>query len=143
MKATRVFALGFSLLAAAVPTGAKAELENISSPLTTRASSSCEETLSCTFDQIQQTTMAQRLAYIQAIESKFLSLFNAGNQFRAIEGVITFFQEKHRKHAGIATFRTLCAKTCSSGVRAFQVMLNVSQGDIVGIGMQRWPKGLS
>src|SRR2546423_8983814 len=94
MKATYVLVLGLSLLAAAVPTKAKVELENIGSPLTPRASSSCEQTLSCTFDQIQQTTMAQRLAYIQAIESKFLSQLNAGNQFRAIEGVITFFQEK-------------------------------------------------
>src|SRR5436309_3408049 len=122
MKATCVLILGLSLVA--VPTKAIVELEKISSPLAPRAPPSCEQTLSCTFEQIQQTSMTQRLAYVRSIESNFLSQLNSGNQFHAIEGVITFFQER-----GLGTPGTWVSYVDSGIVEAIQ------RGAAIALGM--------
>ena len=37
--------------------------------------------------------MADRLAFVRYMQTNFFGKLNAGNQFRAIEGVITFFQK--------------------------------------------------
>ncbi|KIW81737.1 hypothetical protein Z517_04763 [Fonsecaea pedrosoi CBS 271.37] len=55
----------------------------------------CQQTLSCTFDQIQSSTMQERLAFVQYMESQWFGPLNSANQFRAIEGVITFFIGKN------------------------------------------------
>ena len=39
--------------------------------------------------------MDARLAYVRTMESNFFGPLNAGNQFRAIEGVITFFSQNN------------------------------------------------
>jgi hypothetical protein len=51
----------------------------------------CQKTLSCSFEQIASATMASRLAYVRYMESNFFGRLNAATQYRAIEGVITFF----------------------------------------------------
>ncbi|MCJ1365991.1 hypothetical protein MMC16_005116 [Acarospora aff. strigata] len=53
----------------------------------------CWKTLSCTFGQIAASSMADRLAFVRYMQTNFFGKLNAGNQFRAIEGVITFFQK--------------------------------------------------
>jgi hypothetical protein len=47
--------------------------------------------LSCTFAEIEAMSMTARLDYVKTMQSKFFGPLKAGNQFRAIEGVITFF----------------------------------------------------
>ncbi|MCJ1340923.1 hypothetical protein MMC09_006219 [Bachmanniomyces sp. S44760] len=62
---------------------------------------SCQQTLSCTFDLIQKSSISDRLAYVRYMESHFFSgQLKSGTQFRAIEGVITFFQSKGLGGAG-------------------------------------------
>lgn len=57
--------------------------------LTSRAanSSECWKTLSCSFTQIEGSTLSDRLAYVQYLETLFVPL-NAGDQFRPFEGLI-------------------------------------------------------
>lgn len=50
----------------------------------------CWTSLSCSFHVIEDMSLPTRLSYVQYMETRFISL-NAGNQFRAIEGVIEFF----------------------------------------------------
>jgi len=52
----------------------------------------CQKTLSSTFGQIASSSMAARLSYVRYLQSNFFGRLNAGNQYRAIEGVITFFE---------------------------------------------------
>lgn len=49
--------------------------------------------LKCSFHQIEKMSLSTRLLYVQYMETRFIPL-NAGNQFRAIEGVIKFFISK-------------------------------------------------
>jgi hypothetical protein len=39
--------------------------------------------------------MAARLSYVRGMQSNFFGRLNAGNQYRAIEGVITFFNRNN------------------------------------------------
>ncbi|EXJ62096.1 hypothetical protein A1O7_02529 [Cladophialophora yegresii CBS 114405] len=55
----------------------------------------CQRALNCTFDQIQASTMQDRHTYVRYMQSTFFGPLNAANQFRAIEGVITFFISKN------------------------------------------------
>lgn len=57
--------------------------------LTIRAanSSECWKTLSCSFTQIEESTVSDRLAYVQYLQTLFVPL-NAGDQFRPFEGLI-------------------------------------------------------
>lgn len=52
----------------------------------------CQKKLSCTFAQIAASSMASRLAYVRYMQSNFFGRLKAGNQYRAIEGVIVFFE---------------------------------------------------
>ena len=53
----------------------------------------CWTALTCTFNQIEEMSLSTRLRYVQYMETRFIPL-NAGNQFRAIEGVLKFFISK-------------------------------------------------
>lgn len=53
----------------------------------------CWTALTCSFHQIEDMSLSTRLLYVQYMETRFVPL-NAGNQFRAIEGVIEFFISK-------------------------------------------------
>ena len=53
----------------------------------------CWTDLKCSFHQIEDMSLSTRLLYVQYMETRFIPL-NAGNQFRAIEGVIKFFISK-------------------------------------------------
>ncbi|MCJ1467104.1 hypothetical protein MMC07_005726 [Pseudocyphellaria aurata] len=53
----------------------------------------CWTGLKCSFHQIEEMSLSTRLSYVQYMETRFAPL-NAGNQFRAIEGVIKFFISK-------------------------------------------------
>lgn len=53
----------------------------------------CWTALKCSFHQIEEMNLPLRLSYVQYLETRFIPL-NAGNQFRAIEGVIKFFISK-------------------------------------------------
>lgn len=55
----------------------------------------CQQTLSCNFDQIQSSSMAERLTYVRYMQSHFFGPLNASNQLRPIEGVIQFFISKN------------------------------------------------
>lgn len=55
----------------------------------------CQQTLSCTFDQIQSSTMPARLTYVQYMQSNFFGPLHSSTQFGAIEGVIEFFISKN------------------------------------------------
>ena len=50
-------------------------------------SSECRQTLSCSFTQIEGSSLSDRLAYVQYLETLFVPL-NAGNQFQPFEGLI-------------------------------------------------------
>ena len=65
-----------------------------SSPPASSSWPNCQENLSCTFEVIAGTSMPERLAYVRYMQSNFFGKLNAQNQYRAIEGVITFFQKK-------------------------------------------------
>jgi hypothetical protein len=55
----------------------------------------CQYSLSCTFETIQKLSLATRLTYIQWMQSYYFGPeLNCGTQWRAIEGVIEFFQSK-------------------------------------------------
>lgn len=54
---------------------------------------SCWIKLNCSFHQIEDMSMATRLAYVRYMESRFGTL-KSSKQFRAIEGVIQFFIDK-------------------------------------------------
>ncbi len=54
----------------------------------------CKKTLSCTFAQIESTSMQARLDYVREMQAQRFTVLKAGDQFRAIEGVIIFFQRK-------------------------------------------------
>lgn len=51
----------------------------------------CRSTLSCDFEVIAALSMSERLDYVRYMQSYFFITLNADNQFRNIEGVITFF----------------------------------------------------
>lgn len=53
----------------------------------------CWAALKCSFHQIEDMSLSTRLSYVQYMEARFVPL-HAGNQFRAIEGVIEFFISK-------------------------------------------------
>lgn len=55
----------------------------------------CQQSLSCTFNQIQSSTMAERLTYLQYMQSHFFGPLKSSDQLRPIEGVITFFLSKN------------------------------------------------
>ena len=56
----------------------------------------CQDTLTCTFAVIEKTTLAQRLTYLHNMEQNFFGpSFDCPDQWRAIEGVIEFFQGKN------------------------------------------------
>lgn len=55
----------------------------------------CRKTLSCTFAQIEKTSMQERLDYVRYMQSDHFGPLKSGNQFRAIEGVIRFFMGKN------------------------------------------------
>lgn len=54
----------------------------------------CQTTLSCSFTAIEKTSLATRLTYLRSMQSKHFGAFGAGKQWRAVEGVIVFFQSK-------------------------------------------------
>jgi hypothetical protein len=55
----------------------------------------CQYSLSCTFDTIEGLSLGTRLTYLQWMQSNFFGPeLNCGTQWRAIEGVIEFFQSK-------------------------------------------------
>ncbi|KAF2174681.1 hypothetical protein K469DRAFT_458874, partial [Zopfia rhizophila CBS 207.26] len=60
----------------------------------------CKKTLSCTFTQIEVMSMQERLDYVRTMQSKFFGPLDSSNQFRAIEGVIMFFQRKNLGQMG-------------------------------------------
>lgn len=51
----------------------------------------CWTRLSCTFSQIQVSSMASRLAYVRYMQSRHFGPLGGGNKFRAIEAVIDWF----------------------------------------------------
>lgn len=53
----------------------------------------CQKSLSCSFSEIGSLTMSSRLKYLRHMESKFFHRVNARDQFRNIEGVISFFDK--------------------------------------------------
>lgn len=53
----------------------------------------CWAALKCSFHQIEDMSLSTRLSYVRYMETRFVPL-HAGNQFRAIEGVIEFFISK-------------------------------------------------
>ncbi len=55
---------------------------------------SCWASLSCTFQEIEKSSMTSRLDYVRYMQSAHFGPLKATNKFRAIEGVIEFFIAK-------------------------------------------------
>lgn len=64
-----------------------------STALAVTSNTDCRNTLSCSFAELETMTMSTRLAYMKTLQSNFFAPLNAGNQFAAIEGIITFFMQ--------------------------------------------------
>lgn len=76
----------------------------------------CQYTLSCTFETIQSLSLADRLTYVQWMQSNYFGPdLNCGTQWRAIEGVIEFFQSK-----GLGVSGTWVSYTDTGIVEAIQ-----------------------
>lgn len=93
-----LLSLGGLTLSAALPQSLS-ERDASPSPLipvdpTVPANPACWATLSCTFQQIESTTMTSRLDYVRYMQSEHFGPLKATNKFRAIEGVIEFFISK-------------------------------------------------
>lgn len=87
---TGLFALSFFAFTQARPFPINGHDAAITKPiLTSRAanSSECWKLLSCSFTQIEVSTLSDRLAYVQYLQTIFVPL-NAGDQFRPFEGLI-------------------------------------------------------
>lgn len=87
---TGLFILSLSALIQASPFPINAHDAAITKPsLTSRAanSSECWKSLGCSFTQIEESTLSDRLAYVQYLQTLFVPL-NAGDQFRPFEGLI-------------------------------------------------------
>lgn len=59
------------------------------------ATPACWASLSCTFAEIESSTMTSRLEYVRYMQSEHFGPLKATNKFRAIEGVIEFFLAKN------------------------------------------------
>lgn len=58
------------------------------------ANPACWASLSCTFQEIESSSMTSRLEYVRYMQSEQFGPLKATNKFRAIEGVIEFFISK-------------------------------------------------
>lgn len=58
------------------------------------ATPACWASLSCTFAEIESSSMSSRLEYVRYMQSAHFGPLKATNKFRAIEGVIEFFLAK-------------------------------------------------
>lgn len=63
-------------------------------PAVATAAPSCTSTLDCTVDEINQMSMADRLQFVQDIQSGPAAALGATDRWRNIEGVITFFRDR-------------------------------------------------
>lgn len=91
MMKVHLLSLLFSLALCPSASVAAAIGSSVTDSVLDRAFSDCRNDLSCTFAEIEAMSMSTRLDYIRTMQSDFFRPLNAGNQFRAIEGVITFF----------------------------------------------------
>ncbi|KAH8728337.1 hypothetical protein GQ44DRAFT_824170 [Phaeosphaeriaceae sp. PMI808] len=82
----------FSLFSSFVLCHVAAALPATGSPRTPSASvvGDCQKTLSCSLAEIEALSTKTRLAYIKNMQADFFGPLNAGNQFRAIQGVVQF-----------------------------------------------------
>lgn len=90
-----ILSLSFSTQARPSPINARNAA--ITKPtLTNRAanSSECWNTLSCSFTQIEESPLSDRLAYVKYLQTLFVPL-NAGNQFQPFEGLINLTASAH------------------------------------------------
>ena len=55
----------------------------------------CWQDLSCSFHEIEDMNMDTRLEYVRYMQAVHFDDLNAANQFRPIEGVITFFIDEN------------------------------------------------
>lgn len=98
-----VLCLSFFTQALPAPADGDATVAEIQSAIVERDASippdsgpslpACWTGLKCSFHQIEEMSLYTRLSYVQYMETRFAPL-HAGNQFRAIEGVIKFFISK-------------------------------------------------
>jgi hypothetical protein len=98
----------------------------------------CQYSLSCTFETIQELSLATRLTYLQWMQSSlFGPELNCGNQWRAIEGVIEFFQSK-----GLGAPGTWVSYTDAGIIEAIQrggaIALGISTDTGLNPGSQLW-----
>jgi hypothetical protein len=59
------------------------------------AAPDCTATLDCSYDEINQLSMPERLEFLRDMESGPAAALGATDRWRNIEGVITFFVERH------------------------------------------------
>lgn len=98
----------------------------------------CQQSLSCTFAAIQSSSLAARLTYIQNMQSDFFAdELKCPTQWRAIEGVIEFFQSKDQGAPG-----TWVSYTDAGIIEAVQrggaIALGLSNEDGGNPGSQLW-----
>ncbi|KAI9874361.1 MAG: hypothetical protein M1830_009836 [Pleopsidium flavum] len=100
MKQATIFSLlNLCTLALTVALPALVDRDASPSPLVPVEPSSpsnpaCWTSLSCSFQQIEASSMTSRLSYVRYMQSDHFGPLKASNKFRAIEGVIEFFLSK-------------------------------------------------
>src|SRR3954469_4871754 len=62
-------------------------------PLTATAAPDCATTLTCRTADIDRMTMAERVAFVRAVEHGPAAELGAGDRWGNIEGVISFFRD--------------------------------------------------
>jgi hypothetical protein len=67
---------------------------------TRRGAAECAAALDCTVEEIDQLTMAERLEFVQLMESGPAAELGASDRWHNIEGVITFFRDNDLGPAG-------------------------------------------
>lgn len=98
----------------------------------------CQATLSCTFATIEKTSLGTRLTYLRNMQkNRFGPAFNCGSKWRAVEGVIQFFQGK-----GLGAPGTWVSYTDAGIIEAIQrggaIALGISTNTGGNPGSQLW-----
>ncbi|PGH34734.1 hypothetical protein GX50_02413 [[Emmonsia] crescens] len=97
----------------------------------------CWESLDCSLTQIETMSMASRLEFIKYLSTWRLDTLHSSDQFRAFEGVITFFMRKDI--AGSGTWLSLVNAACIEALqRGAAISLGLSSNTGGNPASEKW-----